>query len=159
MPPLHVQNFKYDKQFFLIIKSTSTFQLENIDLFSFVGCNSIIVSSKQRQEHNNLATIQRANLKAAHERHKSLKFVKLRTQMQTLTRMSKVVIEDYHHMTTMDEIVNWMKPIYLLSKTSLNLRAPFCSFIFTSKFFLAFLIMHTKKNNASPLCILYTLIP
>ena len=36
-------------------------------------------------------------------------FCKPRTQMQTLTRMNKVVIEDYYHMTTMDENVNWMK--------------------------------------------------
>ena len=34
---------------------------------------------------------------------KSLQFVEPRTQMQTLTKMNKVVIEDYYHMITMDE--------------------------------------------------------
>ena len=29
--------------------------------------------------------------------------------MQTPTRMDKVIIEDYYHMTTMDENMNWMK--------------------------------------------------
>ena len=32
----------------------------------------MIASSKQRQEHNNLATIQRAKLKEAHEHFQSL---------------------------------------------------------------------------------------
>jgi hypothetical protein len=35
--------------------------------------------------------------------------------MQTSTRMNKIVIEDYHHMTIMDENVNWMKLMNLLS--------------------------------------------
>ena len=36
-----------------------------------------------------------------------------------------VVIEDYYHMTTIDENMNWMKITHLFSNNSLNLRAPF----------------------------------
>ena len=32
-----------------------------------------------------------------------------RAQMQTPTRMDKVAIEDYYHMTTLNEDVNWME--------------------------------------------------
>lgn len=65
---------------------------------------------------------------------KSLQFVEPRTQMQSsLTRMDNVVIEDYCHMTTMDETMNWMKLTHILSNVPLNLRAPFCTIIFTSK--------------------------
>jgi hypothetical protein len=32
-----------------------------------------------------------------------------KTQIKILTRMYKVVIEYYNHMTTMDENANWMK--------------------------------------------------
>ena len=35
------------------------------------------------------------------------------------------VIEDYYHITTMDEHVNWMKLTYLLSFFSINFGAPF----------------------------------
>ena len=49
---------------------------------------------KQRQEHKKLATLQSAKLKGAHECSMSLHFVTPRTQMQTLTRMDKVVIKD-----------------------------------------------------------------
>ena len=45
--------------------------------------------------------------------------------MEILTRMDKIVIVDYYHMTTMNENVNCMKLIYLLSTFSLNLKAPF----------------------------------
>ena len=74
--------------------------------FSSIACNSTIASNKQRQEHINLATIQRAYHKGAHDRFKNLLFVKPRTQMQTLTRMDKVLVKDYYHMTTMDENMN-----------------------------------------------------
>ena len=40
--------------------------------------------------------------------------------MQTLTKMDRVVIEDYYHMTTMDENVNPMKQIHLLSNFPLK---------------------------------------
>ena len=36
----------------------------------------MITSNKQRQEHINTTTIQRAKVKGAHERFKSLQFVK-----------------------------------------------------------------------------------
>jgi hypothetical protein len=44
-----------------------------------------------------------------------------------------VVIEDYDHMTIMDENVNWMKLTNLLSLFSLNLRALFYTSTFTSE--------------------------
>ena len=60
--------------------------------------------------------------------------------------MDKVVIEDYYHMTTMDVNVNWMELTYLLSKFSLNPRAPFCTSTFTSTFSIAFLIIHNLRK-------------
>ena len=42
-----------------------------------MACNSMIASNKQRQEHNNLATIQRPKLKGVHEHSQSLDFVNL----------------------------------------------------------------------------------
>ena len=35
--------------------------------------------------------------------------------MQTPTKMDKVVIEDFYHMTIMDENFNWMELTHLLS--------------------------------------------
>jgi hypothetical protein len=37
---------------------------------------------------------------------------KHRTQIQTLTKMNSVIIEDYYHMTTIDENVKWLKKVY-----------------------------------------------
>ena len=59
----------------------------------------MIASKKQRQEHNILAWMYGAILKGTHECFKHLMGKKEKTQMQTLTRMDKVVIEDYNHMT------------------------------------------------------------
>lgn len=39
--------------------------------------------------------------------------------------MNKVVVEDYYHMTIVNENMNWMKSTHLLSSISLNLKAPF----------------------------------
>ena len=39
--------------------------------------------------------------------------------------MDKVVIEDYYHMTTMDEVMIWMEFTQLLSIFSLTLGSPF----------------------------------
>ena len=64
----------------------------------------MIISNKQRHEHNNLVTIQRTKLKETHERSKNFHSLELKTKMKTLTRMGNVVIEDYYHMTKMDEI-------------------------------------------------------
>ena len=48
---------------------------KSLNTFSSVACKSMIASSKQRQEHNNLSTIQRAKFKGAHEHFKRLQFV------------------------------------------------------------------------------------
>ena len=67
----------------------------------------MIASNKERQKHNNLPTIWRAKFKGSHEHSKCLLFVKhLEPKMQTLTRMGTVAIEDYDHMTTMNENMN-----------------------------------------------------
>ena len=54
----------------------------------------MIASNKERQDHNNRATIQSTKLKGAHECSKILQFVKCGTLLQTLTRMDKVVDEN-----------------------------------------------------------------
>ena len=108
--------FTYRIQFYFPMR-------KSLNFFSSIACNSMIASNKQRQRHNYLAAIQRGKkLYGAHELSKSLYFVKSRTQMRTLTRMDKVVKEDYYHMTLMDENTNWMKFTHILSKKSLNLR-------------------------------------
>ena len=66
--------------------------------------------------------------------------------MQTLTKMNKVVIGHYYHVTIMDENENWMKLAHLLSILSLNLEAPFYASTFTSRFLKAFLNVHTREN-------------
>ena len=53
------------------------------------------------------------------------------------------VIEGYSHLTTMDENVNWIKLTCFLSFFSLNLRAPCCTYPFTSKFLTALMNVHT----------------
>jgi hypothetical protein len=65
-----------------------------IKCFPPIAFNSIIASNKQRQDHNNLATIQRGKIKRAHERSKSIQFVEPRIQMPTLTGIDKIGIED-----------------------------------------------------------------
>ena len=57
---------------------------------------------------------------------------------------TKAVIENYYHMTTMDESMNWMEVTHLLSIFSLNPRAPFCMITFTSTFLMSFLNVHTR---------------
>ena len=64
--------------------------------------------------------------------------------------MHKVVIEDYKHMTIMDENVHWMELTHLLSRNFLKPQAPFCTFTFTSTLLIAFLnVQAREKNNAS----------
>ena len=75
-------------------------------------------SHKQRQEHNNLATTQRATLKRARECSESPWMEKPITQMHPLTRVDKVVIEDYYHMATMDENVSRIKQTHLILSSS-----------------------------------------
>ena len=48
--------------------------------------------------------------------------------MQIVTRMGMVVIEDYYHMTILDENINQMK--HVLSKFSLSLRALWLLYIY-----------------------------
>ena len=115
----------------LHIQTIFTFQWES--QWTFYSCierNSTFASNLQRQEHNILNTIQRENFNIAHERSKIPWFGKPSIQMQPLTRMNKVVIEDYYDMTTMNENVNWTKLTHVLSNFSPNLGAPFCVFIF-----------------------------
>jgi len=71
---------------------------------------------------------------------------KRRTQMQTLTRMNMVQIEDYYHMTTLNENVNRMKLIHLLSKNSLDFKAPFCTSTFGLKSLIDFLNVHSREK-------------
>ena len=73
--------------------------------FSYIACNSLIALKKQKQENNNTTTIHKAKVKGAHEDSKSLQLVSTGTQMQTLTNLDRVVIEDYHHMTIIGEKV------------------------------------------------------
>ena len=68
------------------------------------------------------------------------------------------VIENYYHMITMNDNVNWMKLTYLLLIFSLNHMAPFCTSNFTSIFIIAFSNIHITENNTSPLCTLCTLV-
>ena len=60
----------------------------------------------------------------------------------------------------MNENVNWMKLTNVLSTFPLNPRGPFCTSTFTSTFLIAFLNVHTRKENImSPLCIVSMLMP
>ena len=52
--------------------------------------------------------------------------------MQTPTRMDKVVIEDYYHMTVLNKNANWMELSHLLSILSLNPRAPSYTYTYSS---------------------------
>jgi hypothetical protein len=48
------------------IRNEVTMQ-ETLDIFSSIACNSTVASNKQRQEQNNLATIQKSKSKATHK--------------------------------------------------------------------------------------------
>ncbi len=61
--------------------------------------------------------------------------------------MDKVVIEDYYHMTTMDENVNWMKLAHLLSIFILNPRASFHTSTFALTFSIAFSNVHIVQRK------------
>ena len=108
------------------------------NIVSSIACDSTIASNKQRPEHSYLALIWRVKLKGAHERSKSLQFVKnLEPKMQLLTRMASVVDEDYYHMTTMDKNVDRMTSTRLCCQISSKPYNPFC----TSTFYIEFLIL------------------
>jgi hypothetical protein len=65
--------------------------------------------------------------------------------MQTLTRIDRVDIEDYYHMTLVDKNVNWMKLTHLLLRLSLNI-AQFCISTFTLDLLIAFLDIHIRDK-------------
>ena len=66
--------------------------------------------------------------------------------MQTLTRTDLVAIEDYDHMTIMDENMKWMKLTHLLSVFPLNLRGPSCTCTFHFKTLIALLGVHMREK-------------
>ena len=66
-----------------------------------------------------------AELHGANEHSKSLQFAKHRIKIQSLRKMDNVVIEDYDHMTTMNENMNWMELTHSLSISLRTLR-PLC---------------------------------
>ena len=74
--------------------------------------NNCIKQTKKKS--NNIATIKREKLKGDWALQEPLACPI--TQMQTLTRMDKVVIEDYYGMTSVDENVNEMKLTHVLLK-------------------------------------------
>ena len=77
---------------------------KSLNTFSSIACNTTITSTKKRLKHNNLATIRKAKFKGAHEMPKSLQIVKnLEPKLQNLQKWDRVVIEDYYHITIMDE--------------------------------------------------------
>ena len=113
---------------------------KSLNIFSSIACSLMIASNKQRQKHNNLALICTTKLKEAHEHFKSLMSINLEPKCKvTLKRMNLVVIEDYYHVTTINENMYWMKLIHLLSIFSLNLRVPFSTSTFTSNSLIEFL--------------------
>ena len=67
--------------------------------------------------------------------------------MQTPRSMDKIVIEDYYHMITMHEYVNWTELAHLLPNFPLTPKDPFCTSIFTSTFVIAFLNVHTREKQ------------
>ena len=80
---------------------------------------------------------------------------KPRTQMQTLTRMNMLVIRDAHHLITKDENIKWMKLTNFFWQISINLKAPFCTNIFTSKFLIT--ILNVQSRGKQYLSLLYTM--
>lgn len=78
--------------------------------------------------------------------------------MQSLTRLDMVVIEDYYHMTTMNDNVSWMKLAHLLSIIPLTLVVPFVHLHeYPTKLLISFLNVHTREEPyISLMCIVYT---
>ena len=81
-------------------------------------------------------------------------WVKSKTQMQTSTRMDKVVIEHYYHMTTINENVHWIRLPHVLSRFSSKLQGPFlqiylCFKILNKLFKCTHSLMYTMYANVS----------
>lgn len=75
-----------------------------------------------------------------------------RIQMQILIRTDKLVIAYYCHMTKMHESVIWMKLAHLLSHFfSLNIKGPFQTSPFTSKFSIACFNVHIEEKQHTSL--------
>jgi hypothetical protein len=104
-----------------------------LNKFSAIPCNSTIAPNKQILKHNNLATIQRKTNQGSLWCPRALNLWKPRTKLQTLTTMDIVIIEDYYHMTTIDEYACWMKWTHLLWKFPLHLRASIYISTFVTK--------------------------
>jgi hypothetical protein len=94
-----------------------------------------IASSKRRQDNNILALTCGWKRKGTHERFMGKN---QKTQMHAQTRIDRVGIKDYYKMTLINENMYWMKPTHLLSSFSQNVRVPFCTSTFTSKFLITF---------------------
>ena len=77
--------------------------------------------------------------------------------MLNQTRSDKVVIEDYHQMTTMDENVNWMDLTHVLSTYFSKPLGPllYCTSTFPSTFLIASLMYTLKKKKKNPLPYVY----
>ena len=66
--------------------------------------------------------------------------------MQILIRTDTMVIEDFYHVTIMNESMNWMKLTHLLLLFSLNRRVHFCKSTFTSKFLIPILVVDSREK-------------
>ena len=69
--------------------------------------------------------------------------------------MNKGGMGDNYYIIIVDENINWMKLAHLSSNFSPNLTTPFCTSIFTSRFFKPFLNVHTRENRS--LSLMYTM--
>ena len=111
----------------------------------------MITCNEQRQEHKNLATVQRAKLKGADEFSTSLSFRNLETQLKILKRMDTIVVNGGSSLYDN----NWMETNAIIDNAwfyLLELMVPLCTSTFTSKFLMAFLNIHTtiRKTNPHP---------
>ena len=73
MPQLHIRHINHKSIIpSLHVNACSLSNEKVMNIFSFIACNLMIASNKQRQEHNNLAIMWRAKLKGAHVHFKNL---------------------------------------------------------------------------------------
>jgi hypothetical protein len=98
---------------------------KSLNKFSLIACNSTIPSDKQGQEHKNLVAIQKNKTEGS-----PWVLQKPPTQMQTLTKVDKVLIKDNYNMTIMEENVDWIKLTSIVNCSLSNLAPPLCKFTF-----------------------------
>ena len=135
--PSHMQNTKHEIISSLLHKkSTFTFQLESYWTFSSITCNSMTASNTQNQEPDNRSQKSESKTQGRPWALQEHVVSQTRTQLQTLTGLDKVFIEDYYHMTTKDENMDRIKLAHMLSFFSLNRRTPFCTSAFTSNMYM-----------------------